>query len=378
MRVLSGVPWRLDWDTTGLSKRLIEQLVAITKKGVEINLYSPGPRKNFNGFKNFNVSTRVLKNEDPISPILNSVCFSHAFSEVVERKKYDVLHCFNTTSLFLEAESFLFQTVNPTFAFIHEIVRSEYPRSKKYLRKLAYYEFASSLEEKEYTHATKIIASSELAKENIARYYGVKRGLIQVIPAGINPDVCNLNYDKSKSKLRIILFPNRVSVLKGFHYVSEAMKKIKKAFPNSIIIVVNRLDSFEYDLLSDDIKTLKKMGAIALVGFLPRDLLYEYYRMADICLFPSLCDDMSLAVLESVAHATPIVATSNTGFPDVEDVGIKIPPKDSEAIADAVITLLSEEELYMKKRENARKVIRKYYWPNIAGKFKTLYEKFVN
>ena len=46
MRVLSGVPWRLDWDTTALSKRLVEQFMAITKKGAEVNLYSHSPWKN--------------------------------------------------------------------------------------------------------------------------------------------------------------------------------------------------------------------------------------------------------------------------------------------------------------------------------------------
>lgn len=378
MKVLSGVPWRLDRHMTGLSKRLIAQFTAIAKKNIEVNLCSPTPRKDFIGFKNRWLPSRVLEDGDSVSQILNSICFSHAFSEAVEEREYDILHCFNTTSLFLERESFLFQTLNPTYASVHETLRSEYPSGRKYERKLACYEFASSLEEREYAKAPEIVASSELAKENIARYYGVKRRRIQVIPAGIDSSVCNLNYAKRESKLRIILFPNRISVLKGFHYVSEAMKKIKKAFPNSILIVANRIDDFEYDLLSDDIKALKKMGAIAIAGFLPRKALYEYYRMADVCLVPSLCDDMSLVVLESVAHATPIVATSNTGFPDVEEVGIKVPPKDSEAIADAVIALLSEEERYMKKRESAREVIRRYFLPDIAEKFKTLYEKLVN
>lgn len=378
MRVLSGVPWRLDWNVSGLSKRLIDQFTAIARKDVAVNLYSPGPRKEFEGFKNFHLPTRVLENGDTVSPIFNSICFSHAFSGVVKRRKYDILHCFNTTSLFLEAEPFLLQTLNPTYAFVQEILRSEYPRSTKYQSKLAYYELASSLEEKEYTNAAQIVVSSELAKENIARYYGLKRKRIEVIPAGIDPNVCNSDYDKGESRLRIILFPNRISVLKGFHYVSEAMKEIKKAFPNSILLVANRIDNFEYDILCSDIKRLKEMKAIALLGFLPRETLYEYYRMADICLIPSLCDDMSLTILESVAHATPIVATSNTGFPDVGEVGIEVPPNDSEAVTDAVITLLSDEELYMKKRMNAKKVIPKYYLPNIAEKFCSLYEKLVD
>jgi glycosyltransferase involved in cell wall biosynthesis len=375
MKVLSGVPWRLDSDATGLTKRLVDQFTAIAKKGFETCLYSPGPNRKFRGFRNIHLSARLVEDEDPISPILNSMFFSDAFSRVIKRRKWDILHCFNTSALFLEADSYLFQTLNPTYAFIKEIINSEYPKRGKYLRKLTYYEFASSLEEREYKNAPMIVASSELAKENIARYYSVQRSLIQVIPAGIDPAVCNFNYEKKESKLRIILFPNRVAVLKGFHYVFEAMKKIKKVFPSSIIAVTNRVDSFDYDLLCHDIRKLKEIKAISLIGFLPRDSLYEYYKVADVCLVPSLADDMSLSVLESVAHATPVVATSNTGFPDVEDVGIQVPPKDSDAIADAVIALLSDEELYMKKRANAQRVIQKYNLSIVAEKFKTLYER---
>jgi glycosyltransferase involved in cell wall biosynthesis len=377
MKVLAGVPWRLDSDVTGLSTRLIQQFTATAKKGFETRLYSPGPSRTFNGFRNFHLSARVLQDEDPISPILNSVFFSDAFSRVVNRKEWDVLHCFNTTALFVEGESYLFQTVNPTYAFIKEMVNSEYPKTGKYLRKLAYYEFAASLEKKEYESAPMVVASSDLARENIARHYDVSRRLIHVIPAGVDPDICDLNYEKKESRLKIILFPNRVAVLKGFHYVAEAMKKIKKAFPNSLLVVTNRVDNFEYDMLSNDLKTLKEMRAIALVGFLPKHALYDYYRMADVCLIPSLSDDMSLSVLDSVAHATPIVATFNTGFPDVEDVGIRVPPKDSEAIADAVIALLSEKKLYTRKRTNARKVVQKYYLSRVAERFKLLYEKLI-
>jgi glycosyltransferase involved in cell wall biosynthesis len=100
--------------------------------------------------------------------------------------------------------------------------------------------------------------------------------------------------------------------------------------------------------------------------------------MADVCLVPSLYDDLSLTVLESVAHATPIVATANTGFPDVEKVGIQVPPKDPESIAEAVITLLSDDELYAKKRQSAEPVIKEYYWPNIGERFMTIYNELMD
>lgn len=378
MKVLSGIPWQLDWNFTGLSKRLTEQFTEITKRSVEVYLYTPGRRRNLDKFRIRQIPIRTLKDEDPVTSILNSIGFSHAFSNIVEKQDYDLLHCFNTTSLFLDKRPFMLQTVHPPYESIREIICSEYPRSKKYLRKLDYYDFAATLEEKEYAKATMIVASSEMAKENIARHCGIKRKLIRVIPAGVDPSICNMNYEKRKSDLKAILFPNRISVLKGFHYAAEAMREIRKAFPKSVLIVTNRIDEFESDLLKHDMEKLQKMKAVALVGYLPILDVYRYYRMADVCLVPSLYDDLSLTVLESVAHATPIVATANTGFPDVEKVGIQVPPKDPKSIAEAVITLLSDDELYAKKRQSAESVIKKYYWPNIGEKFMTIYNELVD
>lgn len=81
-----------------------------------------------------------------------------------------------------------------------------------------------------------------------------------------------------------------------------------------------------------------------------------------------------MSILESVANGLPIVATPNTGFPEIDKVGIAVPPKDSEAIADAIIALLSDHELWRRKSERARKVIRRYYWERIAKEFVKVYE----
>jgi glycosyltransferase involved in cell wall biosynthesis len=84
---------------------------------------------------------------------------------------------------------------------------------------------------------------------------------------------------------------------------------------------------------------------------------------------------MSMAILEAVAHGLPIITTSHSGFPDVEKVGIQIPSKNSDAIANAIITLLSDPNLLQKKSDNAQQVIKNYHWNTIAKAFTEVYQK---
>jgi len=370
------VPWQLDWDHTGFSRRLMGQLSAIGGGGYELELCSSGEDKDYGSFRNRRLDAKVIEGvgEDPLAPILNSIAFSMAFADAAAKESHDLIHCFNTTSHFLGGRKFLLQLINPTSAFVKDMIASEYPAIGKYQKKLEAYNFAAALEERECEGAERVIVTSSLAKGNVAKYYGRREG-VEAIPSGVDPSIIEQDYVKQKNKLKIILYPNRISVTKGFRYMPRAMEIIRKEFPSSVLLVTGREDSFDLEAVSGDIKRLRDMGCITIAGFLGRGALMNYYKMADVVAVPSLCDDMSLSLLDAVAMATPVVATENSGFPQVDDVGIRVPPKDSEAFAEAVIRLLSDDDLYAKKMENAKKVIRGYLWPEIGKKYREIYSK---
>lgn len=375
MKVLSAVPWQLSWDHTGLSRRLLGQLSAIAGAGAAVELCSHGEDADLGSFRNRKVGVRLMEGEDPLVPLFNSISFSLAFSKIAEAEACDVLHCFNTTSLFIKKRGFILQMLNPTSAFVKEMVEGEYPREGKYLRKLEAYEMSAALEERECSSADMVVVSSEIGRRSVERFYG--RGGAEVIPTGVDPLSVRQGYEKQKNRLKIILFPNRISVMKGFRYMAEAMEGIRKEFPSSVLVVCGRIDGFDSEIMAPHIKRLKEMGCITLTGFVARETLISYYEMADVVVVPSLCDDLSLSLLDAVAMSTPLVATENTGFPRVSEVGIRVPPKDSSAIAEGVIRLLSDERLYMEKREGSKKVVRDYSWAEIGKRYIELYRRLV-
>ncbi len=373
MKVFAGMPWRLDWAISGLARRVRGCFKAIAALGVEINLCCLGPELRENGFYTTTLPVGMASKGELFSPLINSLAFAYEFSKSVAREEFDVLHCFNTTSFFLTGKEHVFQTVNPTYGFIYEIMADEYPKTRKYQKLLGYYRSIAELEEIEYQKAERIVASSQLIKDNIIRYHNIEEDKIKVIPAGVSAEECNLERKPRQGDMKIVLFPGTMCMVKGFRYLVEAMQRVKKEFPSSVLIVAGRIKQNEKNLIGKLIDDMRARRSIVLAGFLPRKKLSTYYRMADVCCLPSLCEDMSTSILESVANGLPIVATPNTGFPEIDKVGIAVPPKDSEAIADAIIALLSDHELWRRKSERARKVIRKYYWERIAKEFVKVY-----
>lgn len=379
MKVVVGLPWRLDWDISGFGKRVEGCFNAISNLGIDANLYCLGPVKKNGKFSVSQIQVKTTPESDVYSPLINSIAFCHEFAKRITKEDYDVLHCFNTTSLFLTDRTHLFQTTNPTYSFALDVVKDEYPKTPKYERLLKYYASIAELDKLEYESADVIIANTDVVKRNILRYYDVDKKKVVVIPNGVSLEECNFERPPIGTEgLKIVLFPGTLHVMNGFPYLVKAMKKVRREFPSAILLVCGRIHPYEYEIFKDLIDRKRKESGIVLAGFLPREKLFKYYHLADVCCIPLLFGNMSIAILEAVAHGLPIVTTSHSGFPEVEKVGIRIPSKDSDAIAEAILSLLSDQNLWRRKSENARKVIKNYLWPEIAEKFVKVYKTLQN
>ena len=75
---------------------------------------------------------------------------------------------------------------------------------------------------------------------------------------------------------------------------------------------------------------------------------------------PSLTEGMPNAVLESLAHGRPVVASAVGGVPEILDRGggILVRPGDPEALATAIITLLADPALVTDLGAEGRALVR--------------------
>jgi glycosyltransferase involved in cell wall biosynthesis len=83
---------------------------------------------------------------------------------------------------------------------------------------------------------------------------------------------------------------------------------------------------------------------VLLAGFRP-DVL-SVHKGFDIFVMSSVTEGLGTSLLDAMACARPIVATSTGGIPEVVvdgQTGILVPPRDHEALARAIIALLRDE-----------------------------------
>ncbi|GMI70496.1 sucrose phosphate synthase 3F, sucrose phosphate synthase B [Hibiscus trionum] len=96
----------------------------------------------------------------------------------------------------------------------------------------------------------------------------------------------------------------------------------------------------------------------------------DIYRLAaktkGVFINPALVEPFGLTLIEAAAHGLPMVATKNGGPVDIQRAlnnGLLVDPHDQKSIADALLKLVSEKNLWHDCRKNGWKNIHLYSWP---------------
>jgi len=182
-----------------------------------------------------------------------------------------------------------------------------------------------------------------------------------------------------------VLFVGRLEERKGIGYLIAAVPKIVSVYPNVRFVIVgddtNNAKGHKSQL-AELRRQLAKSGCSKNVTFIPRVPLSElpdYYRSADICVVPSVYDNSPYTCLEAMSCGKPVIGTTGGGTGEYlvdGDSGILVAPKDSDAIAQAAIRLLSNPDLRKYLGDNARRrVIDNYHRREIAAQMEVLYEQ---
>ncbi len=118
--------------------------------------------------------------------------------------------------------------------------------------------------------------------------------------------------------------------------------------------------------LADD---LSLRDAVRFAGRTEHAVMAELYREADLVLNPSLADNMPNSVLEAWSSGVPVVSNDVGGVPYLmtHDVnGLLVPPGDSSAMAQAMLTVLLDDDKARRLAIEGLLQAQRYSWDRVA------------
>jgi phosphatidyl-myo-inositol alpha-mannosyltransferase len=225
-----------------------------------------------------------------------------------------------------------------------------------------------------------LTAVSKPAKDFVSQVFP---GNYTIIPNGIelehfSPQVTPMP-ELMDGKLNI-LFVSRLEKRKGLDYLLGAYPLIKKQLPQARLIIVGpgtRLrKGYEATVERGNLQDVQ------FVGYVSQDDLPRYYRSAHVFCAPATGhESFGIVLLEAMAMAKPIVATNIPGYAGVMSHGVEgllVPPKDKTALAQAIITLLLDEQLRLEMSARGRAKAEEYSWTHVIKKVMSIYADVLN
>jgi len=152
---------------------------------------------------------------------------------------------------------------------------------------------------------------------------------------------------------KVVLTISYLLPRKGIDYLIEAFKEIKG---NDIILIIAGSGKYEAKLRA----LANGDPRIKFVGYVEGEDKTKYYRWADIFVLPTLWDPWGLVVNEAMYFGLPIIVTDAAGCSDhlVKDNGFVVQAGDKEALKEALVRLLNDEELRKKMGEKSKEIIK--------------------
>ena len=159
---------------------------------------------------------------------------------------------------------------------------------------------------------------------------------------------------------RIVGSVGRFVPIKGYRYLLEAAKKILDQQSDIFFLLVG--DGPLEQELKALAETLRIASRVIFAGY--RENVAKMIALMDVFVLPSLNEGMGKVLVEAMAEGKPVVATEVGGVPEVVSdnlTGILCPPKDSHAMAEAILKLLRDKKLARKMGAEGRKRVYPRY-----------------
>jgi len=183
-----------------------------------------------------------------------------------------------------------------------------------------------------------------------------------------------INQDIEPNK--IVVSMGRLQKKKGFDILIDSFYETLKSFPNSILLIAGG-DEGEEENLKNQIKSLNLQNNVFLIGAIEGQDKIDFLANANLFCLPSHNENFGNVYTESLAAGTPIVASINTPWEEVEnyDCG-KWVKNNIDDTSKAMNEMLQKDRERM--RENSKNFAYKFDWKNIAKDFKKLFEKILD
>jgi len=215
----------------------------------------------------------------------------------------------------------------------------------------------------------KVIAISDPVREHLVNDFKVQKEKIELVYNGIDfarfRDYPSREKDAIKREFNLAEGPvvgiiARLSSVKGHKFLIEAMGDVIKKIPAAQLLIIGD------GPMKDDMISLAEAEGIRKNTYFVESVFDTARPLSvmDVFVLPSLQEGLGLSIIEALAMRRAVVASDVGGvYTIIKDhsTGLLVPPRDSKALAGAILRLLKDGDLRERLGREGRKLVEEKF-----------------
>jgi glycosyltransferase involved in cell wall biosynthesis len=181
----------------------------------------------------------------------------------------------------------------------------------------------------------------------------------------------------------VLLYVGRYTGVKRIPLLIRAYARARERFPvrAPLVLVGGYPGEWEGE---HPLEVVRETGVddVFLAGWHGHDDLPLALNAADVVVLPSVHEQFGQVLVEGMACGLPVIAVNNHGpatIVDHEETGLLVPPDDEDAMVEALVRIVSDDDERRRLGENAYKVSRsRYSWPALAERVAHVYAELAD
>lgn len=174
---------------------------------------------------------------------------------------------------------------------------------------------------------------------------------------------------------KLLIHVSNFRKVKNTDQVVRVFNKLRKKIPAKLLMIGDGPDRSACEALCrelhacDDIRFLGKTGAVD-----------EVLSVSDLFMMPSEKESFGLAALEAMACQVPVCSSNAGGLPELNIDGYSgrvVELGNEEEMVEACLQILSDPEVLLEYKANARKIAEKYDIHKVVPMYEAVYKSLV-
>lgn len=226
-------------------------------------------------------------------------------------------------------------------------------------------------------HADHIITVSNLTRCTVIEKYGIPAEKVTTVHNAVEPlskDLLDIQVPPKHDK--VVTFLGRITMQKGPEYFVEAASQVLHKVHDVRFIMAG-----SGDMMNKMIKLAAQRNIserFHFTGFLKGKQVYEMLKASDVYIMPSVSEPFGISPLEAMQMGVPSIISKQSGCAEILNNVIKVDYWDTNAIADAIYSIIKYPAMYNQLREHGLEEVNQIVWKKAGAKVINIYHSLLN